>query len=196
MALFSGPPKPVASGIRLELELYHASHQNRWVQVRSSSRDFIAKWEPKWDERSATPAAFQSRLKFLQDEWRNKTGAGLLLILKDHPDRPVVGGISLTNIRYNVNMSTSVGYWIGQNHARKGYMFEGLNLALDWCFSTLRLRRIEAATLLNNIPSQNLLRKLGFQEEGIARQLLCIDDKWQNHIRFALLRDDPRFYHA
>jgi ribosomal-protein-alanine N-acetyltransferase len=37
-----------------------------------------------------------------------------------------------------------------------------------------------------------LLEKVGFQREGLARGLVCINGRWQDHIRFALLADDPR----
>lgn len=195
MALFYSA-KPLKSGARIDLEMYHASHQDRWVEVRSKSRDFIAQWEPLWDETSAKPHAFRARLKMHQEEWKQKRGLGLLMVLNTDKTRPVVGGISITNIRYGVNMSASVGYWIGHEYARQGYMFEGLNLALDFCFHMLRLRRIEAATLLHNTPSMKLLQKLGFQHEGISREMLCINGKWQDHNRYAILHNDRRVREA
>jgi [ribosomal protein S5]-alanine N-acetyltransferase len=36
------------------------------------------------------------------------------------------------------------------------------------------------------------LEKAGFQREGLARGLVRIDGRWQDHIVFALLCDDPR----
>jgi ribosomal-protein-alanine N-acetyltransferase len=36
-----------------------------------------------------------------------------------------------------------------------------------------------------------LLEKLGFQREGLARGLVCIAGRWQDHIVYALLADDP-----
>ena len=184
--------RPIKRGKRIDLEIYDSSHQDRWVAVRSASRDFIAPWEPEWDAHSAKPHAFRARLRLHQEEWKHKRGLGLLLVLNTEPERPIVGGISLSNIRLGVNMSATVGYWTGVDYIRKGYMFEGLNLALDFCFETLRLRRIEAATMLNNEPSMALLEKLGFQAEGIAREMLCIDGRWQDHRRFGLLYNDPR----
>jgi ribosomal-protein-alanine N-acetyltransferase len=36
-----------------------------------------------------------------------------------------------------------------------------------------------------------LLLKVGFRREGLARGLVCINGRWQDHIVFALLADDP-----
>jgi ribosomal-protein-alanine N-acetyltransferase len=55
----------------------------------------------------------------------------------------------------------------------------------------LRLHRIEAACIPANVASVRLLEKTGFQREGFARQYLCIDGVWQDHLLFARLKDDP-----
>jgi ribosomal-protein-alanine N-acetyltransferase len=59
-----------------------------------------------------------------------------------------------------------------------------------YVFHGLRLHRLEAACIPDNIASINLLRKCGFQEEGYAREYLLINGIWQNHKLFALLPSD------
>ena len=43
-----------------------------------------------------------------------------------------------------------------------------------------------------NEPSRNLLGKLGFREEGLARRYLLINGEWRDHMLFALLEDESR----
>ena len=50
---------------------------------------------------------------------------------------------------------------------------------------------LEAACLAHNAASIRLLENVGFRREGIARGLVCINGRWQDHIVFALLADDP-----
>ena len=57
-------------------------------------------------------------------------------------------------------------------------MNEALEVLLPSLFVDLRLNRIEAATLKNNIASRGLLEKLGFIKEGVCRAYLKIDGKW------------------
>ncbi|PPR64813.1 MAG: hypothetical protein CFH10_00164, partial [Alphaproteobacteria bacterium MarineAlpha4_Bin2] len=49
---------------------------------------------------------------------------------------------------------------------------------------------VEAACLVHNDPSSKLLLKLGFREEGLARQFLCIDGRWQDHRTFGILHTE------
>ena len=53
-----------------------------------------------------------------------------------------------------------------------------------------QLRRMEAACLPHNAASIRLLEKTGFEREGYAREYLCIDGRWQDHLLYALLRSD------
>jgi ribosomal-protein-alanine N-acetyltransferase len=53
-------------------------------------------------------------------------------------------------------------------------------------------KAIEAGCLPTSTPSIRLLEKVGFSREGYAREYLCIDGVWQDHLLFALLRGDPR----
>jgi len=61
---------------------------------------------------------------------------------------------------------------------------------LPFCFETLRLHRVEAACIPTNTASIRLLERCGFLREGFARQYLCINGVWQDHVLFARLNDD------
>jgi ribosomal-protein-alanine N-acetyltransferase len=63
---------------------------------------------------------------------------------------------------------------------------------LPFMFDEVRLRRLEAACLPSNEPSKSVLRKVGFREEGLARQYLKINGVWHDHVLFALLGEDWR----
>jgi len=104
----------------------------------------------------------------------------------------LLGGLTLTNIRRGVAQAGSLGYWIGQPHARRGLMTAAVNALIPFVFCTLRLHRLEAACIPSNIASVRLLEKTGFTREGFAREYLCINGLWQDHLLYALLRTDVR----
>ena len=56
-----------------------------------------------------------------------------------------------------------------------------------FCFDRLRLHRVEAACIPENTASQGVLRKAGFQPEGLARDYLKIDGVWRDHLLFGLV---------
>ena len=95
-------------------------------------------------------------------------------------------------MRRGVAQSASVGYWMGQAFAGKGLMTEALRAMLPFIFDEVRLNRLEAACLPSNEPSKSVLRKVGFHEEGLARQYLKINGTWHDHVLFALLGEDWR----
>lgn len=160
----------------------------KWQKLRLSSKSFLSPWEPSWDASSCSRRAFMRYLKnssYLANIDRSYS----FLIFKEE-DKDLVGGVNVFNVRRGVSQSASLGYWVGKRFARKGYMKEGLEILLPSLFIDLRLNRIEAATLKDNVASRGLLEKIGFVKEGICRSYLKINGKWQDHILYSLLSDE------
>ncbi|WP_420345244.1 GNAT family N-acetyltransferase [Pelagibius sp.] len=161
-----------------------------WALLREESREFLVPWEPTWPHDALTRQAFRRRLKAYNHEWRQGTGFSFLVYRLN--DSGLMGGVTLSNVRRGVAQAASMGYWIGERFARQGYMTEAVLAVVEFAFEELGLHRIEAACLPHNDPSRSLLLKVGFRQEGYARQYLRINGKWQDHLLFELLRDDPR----
>lgn len=161
-----------------------------WSDLRGESRRFLMPWEPSWSADSLTRSAFRRRLQRYVSDWRADQGYSFFLFRRH--DGAMVGGIGLSHVRRGVAETGSLGYWIGEPFARQGLMTVALPLVLDFAFERLRLHRVEAACLPTNIPSRAVLLRTGFQQEGYARNFLLIDGKWQDHLLFAILRDDRR----
>ena len=106
-------------------------------------------------------------------------------------DDALVGGLTLANIRRGVAQAGSLGYWMGAPYARQGYMTAAVRALIPFAFGTLRLHRLEAACIPTNAASIRLLEKTGFVREGYAREYLCINGIWQDHLLYARLKDDP-----
>src|SRR5579875_2133466 len=125
------------------------------------------------------------------EAWASLRARSRSFLIPWEPSWPA-DALSRASFRARVAETASLGYWIGEPYARQGYMSAALPLVLDFAFGRLRLHRVEAACLPTNIPSRALLKKVGFQQEGLARQYLCIQGKWQDHLLFAILREDWR----
>ncbi len=159
-----------------------------WAFLREESRDFLTPWEPTWPRDALSRNAFLRRLRRQMAEWRNDEGYSFLIFRKG--DNALLGGASFANVRRGVAQMASLGYWIGGRHARRGYMTEAGRAIVAFGFRDLGLHRIEAACLPHNIASRTLLARVGFHEEGLARDYLMIDGVWQDHVTFAILRND------
>ena len=104
----------------------------------------------------------------------------------------LVGGLTLANVRRGVAQAGSIGYWTGVPYIRRGYMSAAVRALAPYAFSVLRLHRLEAACIPTNQASIRLLESCAFAREGYARQYLCINGIWQDHLLYARLKDDPQ----
>lgn len=161
-----------------------------WAELRNESRDFLTPWEPAWTPDALSRSAYRRRLARYADEWNRDLGYTFFLFRRE--DDAIIGGLSISNVRRGVAQSCSFGYWVGKRFARQGYMSEAVLGASGFAFDALDLHRVEAACLPANAASQGVLRKCGFRHEGLARQYLKINGRWQDHVLFALLREDFR----
>jgi ribosomal-protein-alanine N-acetyltransferase len=186
--LAAAPPALRLVGDRVVLRPPERGDWQAWSELRADSRRFLTPWEPSWSADTLTRGAFRRRLMRYGADWRGDQSYNFFLFRRD--DEVLVGGIGLSNIRRGVAETGSLGYWIGERYARRGYMTGGLRLILGFAFQRLKLHRVEAACLPHNAPSRGLLLKCGFRQEGYAREYLCIDGRWQDHVLFALLRED------
>ena len=82
-------------------------------------------------------------------------------------------------------LSCFLGYHMDEDFLRKGYMTEAVAAVVDYALGPLGLHRVEANVMPRNLPSLALLRKLGFEEEGLARDYLKICGKWEDHLHMA-----------
>lgn len=159
-----------------------------WASLRSSSRDFLQPFEPTWPEDDLTPQGYQRRLRLVFEEARMDIGYTFFIVSRE--DNKVVGGISLSHLRRRAAQSASLGYWMGQRHARRGIMSAAVPALCRHAFADLHLERIEAACLPENAASIRVLEKSGFRLEGHARSYLAINGLRRDHRLFALLPDD------
>ena len=180
---------PAIVGETVVLRSPQMSDHAEWAALREASRNFLTPWEPVWPADDLTRSAFRRRIKRYAEDQRGDAAYPFFIFRK--ADNVLVGGLTLANIRRGCAQTASLGYWMGEPHARRGQMTAAVTAILPFAFGTLRLHRVEAACIPANGASIRLLERTGFQREGFARQYLCINGVWQDHLLFARLRDDP-----
>lgn len=183
------PRGRVLEGGRVYLRPPRNRDWRSWAALREQSRGFLVPWEPTWPTDALSRAAFRRRQRHIALEWHEDSGYSFLIFRRE--DDKLVGGVTLSNVRRGIAQAASLGYWIGGPYANQGYMTAALQCLLPFAFDRLGLHRVEAACLPHNTASRTLLEKMGFQEEGLARRYLRINGSWQDHVVYALLRDDP-----
>jgi len=169
-------------GARVLLRSPQANDERDITTLVRNSRPFFA-------GRIAPPSTATAFASYLR---RNTADTFEALLLIRREDQAILGAVNLSEIVRGVFQNAYLGYWIGAPFARQGYMREGLALALDHAFVSLRLHRLEANIQPANTASIQLVESLGFRREGIYPRYLKIGGRWRDHERWAILREEWR----
>lgn len=175
---------------RMTLRLPQHGDFRAWTTLRDQSAPFLTPWEPVWAADHLSRKAFTNRIYWANRSTSQGTALPLLLIRRE--DAALLGAITLDNIRRGPSQAGTLGYWMGQAHARQGYMREAILSVVHHAFTVMDLSRIEAACLPENAASRGVLEKCGFKYEGVAQSYLQIAGRWRNHVLYANLRGDRR----
>lgn len=179
---------PALKGERVNLRFPVAADYREWAALRDESRRFLEPWEPRWSPDELDRSAWRQRLRRYREDFASGTAVAFLIF--GSRDGKLIGGITLGNIRHGVAQTGQIGYWIGERYAGQGYMLDAIKLVVPYAFNTLRLHRIEAACIPDNVRSTRVLEKAGFRREGLLRSYLRINGSWQDHYLYALIEGD------
>jgi ribosomal-protein-alanine N-acetyltransferase len=151
------------------------------------NRDRLAPWEP------VRPDAFFTEAGQLASV-RSKlaaTEAGEVDTWVLHRAADVVGQLTISNITRGVLQSANVGYFVDQDHLGRGLATGMVEHAVQRA-DEMGLHRLEAATRVDNVPSQRVLLRAGFTHYGTAERFLFIAGRWQDHQLYQrVLNDRP-----
>src|SRR6476619_6876181 len=92
--------------------------------------------------------------------------------------------LGIGNVVGSVFQSGNLGYFVARAANGRGVATRAVGLAAEQAFGPLGMHRLEAGTLVDNVASQRVLEKNGFERIGLARAYLRIAGTWRDHILF------------
>lgn len=131
----------------------------------AESRDHLRPWLPFADAHQ-TPAETH--------DWINRQRANMILreslnlAVFDAAGNGFLGGVGLYLHSWEIRYF-EIGYWLRKSAEGHGYMTAAVRLLADWAMESLEAQRIEIRCDVENVPSANVARKLGFVQEGLLR---------------------------
>lgn len=158
------------------------------VDFYARNKDFFKYFDP---ERSELFYKINTHKNIIKMELEEIKSSKMLKfwIYKKEDKRNIIGMINFVNIYRGVFLSATVGYKLDEKEQHKGYMTEALHTAVMIVFEELKLHRIEANIMPHNKPSLELVKRLGFEYEGLAKKYLKINGKWEDHIHMTIIND-------
>lgn len=139
-----------------------------WAVELPSIEDYKTKIIPSWLQKLAENNGFEVGIFF------NNT---------------LVGMIGLHYIDWR-NKTTEIGYWISEAYQGKGIITTTVSKLKDYCFDELQLNRVTIRAAAENKKSCAIPKRLGFFEEGVAREAQLLHGTYHDLVTYSLLRRD------
>ena len=106
-------------------------------------------------------------------------------------DERVVGGIGIGLNAHGYR--GSIGYWIAKAERGQGICTRALRLLSRYALEELQLQSVQLVTDPENVASQRVAEKVGFQREGVLRaHLRHPDGRIRDSVSFSLLPGELR----
>jgi RimJ/RimL family protein N-acetyltransferase len=98
-------------------------------------------------------------------------------------------GMSVNSMNYRGR----IGYWVAASERGRGFCTRALRLLSSWALDELELQRLDLITDPDNVASQRVAEKVGFQREGVMRaHLRHPDGRIRDSVMFSLLPGELR----
>ncbi len=161
-----------------------------WRRLRDKNYDSLKNWEPDGVSQNLSYQNFKSRVWWAKKGFEEKKVLSVLIFKKS--DKVLMGSATLENIIGRPFYSSNLGYWIGQEYRRLGYMSCAIRCLLEFTEVNWGITKVYAATLQENTASIKLLKKINFCEEGKLLKYLKINGVWRDHILFSYVSDNRK----
>ena len=161
-----------------------------WREVRHRNGEWLTKWEPQrlphQPDVTEDRDAFAIRCSARERERQLGTGYGFGIFV----DGVFAGEINLNSVQRGPFQNAYVGYWIDERHAGQNYVPEAVVTLARYVFEDLHLHRIQISIIPRNRASRRVVEKLQLRDEGVAVRYLEINGVWEDHVRYALTREE------
>lgn len=174
---------------RLILRILRPKDAGLVLDYITRNKDFLKEWETDRPDDYYTLSHQKSLLKRDYRRFQELQMLRLWILKKDSPNK-VIGTIALDNIIRGPFLSCFLGYRLDRDNINQGYTTEALGELIRIAFEDMGLHRLEANIMPRNQRSLRVVEKLGFVDEGLSRDYLKINEKWEDHIHMVLLNKD------
>ncbi|HEX9349842.1 MAG TPA: GNAT family N-acetyltransferase [Gaiellaceae bacterium] len=145
----------------------------------------IARWLPI----IPSPYGEEDAVSFIgqaHESW--KRGEAYNFAILDAADGQLAGSIGVRVLRFSTG---HFGYWVTREARGRGVATEALKTLCRWAVDSLDFKRLELLTDPENVASQRVAEKAGFEREGLLRSSLEYrDGRRRDSIMFSALPDE------
>lgn len=118
----------------------------------------------------------------------NVPGTWFQFVIIENLNNQVIGDIGIHFLDTDPeNKQVEIGYTLDRKYRGKGYATEALTVVINYLISDLNKHRIIASIDPTNIPSIQLIERLGFRKEAHFIESLFFHGMWVDDLIYAIL---------
>ena len=147
----------------LNLVLLTPSHGEELFELIGQNRRYLERWmvwPPKTKSSKDTKEFIKGCLIGLSENKEMACGI-------EYEDK-LVGVATFNKIDHDLKKAI-MGYWVSEEYQGKGIITKSCNVLIEYAFKSLSMEKIEISVASENIPSQKVCKRLGFNLEGTIR---------------------------
>lgn len=167
---------------RLSLRIAIPDDAKLAAQFHLDNAAHVRRWSPARTEEFYTEEYWRERLTEAQKGGSYRFWAFL--------DDALAASVILRDVRYGPNQCAEIGYTVDHRFVGQRVATEAAGAVVAYAFDELRLHRIEATYMPTNLASARVLEKLGFVREGVLRDMLFINGRWEDYVIASLLHSE------
>src|SRR5271166_1019329 len=166
------------------LQLLEERHAAEVFSLVDQERHYLREWLP-WVDATQTPDDTLSFIRASLEQFASHHGfaAG---IWSDRRFSGVIGTHKLDLL----NRKGEIGYWLGRSFQGRGIVTAACRAVVTHLLRDLDLNRVEIHCAVGNEKSCAVARRLGFTEEGRAREAQLLHGRFRDLRRFAMLKHE------
>ena len=168
----------------LVLRRLQLSDRDALAAAVAESLDAIATWMP-WAHPNYGSEDASTFLATVWLGWLAKTQFEFAIVAPDHGELLGVCGLN-----QRAEDSMNLGYWTHTAHAGRGIATRATQRLARFGFEDVGLRRISLYHAIDNVGSQRVAEKAGFQREGRQRGRLVLHGVAHDCFSYGLLAGD------
>jgi ribosomal-protein-alanine N-acetyltransferase len=165
------------------------AHPGRAAEIAAlyrANREFLARFVPPGDDSFYRTDGQRRALEKAERE--RAADAGYRFVIE--VDTAAAGVLSVSRITRGPFQNAGLGYWVAESLNGRGVATRAVGLICEWGFGEAGFHRLEAATLIDNIGSQIVLRRNRFTLIGLCPRYLNLGGGWSDHLLFARTVED------
>ena len=174
---------------RVRLVMPQPEQAQAILQFYIKNKEHFAPTDPKIPESFYTLGYWQNKLTKNIENYEDDKEVRFFLEPIDDAKK-CIGNLGFSQIARGPFQACYLGYSLDKDYEGKGIMYDALQKAIQFMFEQRNIHRIMANHLLTNQRSANLLKRLNFVQEGLAKDYLLINGRWQDHVLNSLTNLD------